>query len=119
MRNLKNSVQLIGALGKSPEFRINSKGQRTALITLITKDYPTNGNETNTRTTNWHSLVVFGSDAEITLKHLKKGSVVLVEGKLFNRQHQSPQGQWRNTTEIHVNELQMLKPRSEQILRAA
>jgi len=53
--------------------------------------------------------------AEIAGEYLKKGSQIYVDGKLQTRKWQTKEGQDRYTTEIIVNEMQMIggKPGSQ------
>ena len=61
--------------------------------------------------TEWHNLVFFRRSAEIAGEYLKKGSQIYVEGKLQTRKWQDTNGNDRYTTEIVVNEFQMLSQR--------
>ena len=65
--------------------------------------------------TEWHRLVAYDKLAEIIGEYLKKGSKVYVEGRLQTREWQDQQGQKRYTTEIVINEMQMLdgKPQGQ------
>jgi single-strand DNA-binding protein len=58
--------------------------------------------------TQWHSIVAWGKLAEIAEKYLSKGTEVVVEGKLVNKQYTDKQGIKRNVTEIQANELLIL-----------
>ena len=58
--------------------------------------------------TEWHRLTMYRRLAEIAGEYLKKGSQIYVEGKLQTRKWQDQQGQDRYTTEIIVDQMQML-----------
>jgi len=60
----------------------------------------------------WHNLVFYRRLAEIAGEYLKKGSQIYVEGKLQTRKWQDKEGKDRYTTEIVVNEMQMLGSKS-------
>lgn len=56
----------------------------------------------------FHNLVFYRRLAEVAGEYLKKGAQIYVEGKLATRKWQDKEGKDRYTTEIIVNELQML-----------
>ena len=58
--------------------------------------------------TEWHRLTMYRRLAEIAGEYLKKGSQIYVEGKLQTRKWQDQSGQDRYTTEIIVDQMQML-----------
>jgi single-strand DNA-binding protein len=104
-----NKVILIGNLGKDPETRSTPTGTAVANCTLATtesrKDKQTGEQK---EFTEWHNLVFWGRLAEIAGQYLKKGSQVYVEGSIRTRKWQDKEGKDRYTTEIVVNEMQML-----------
>ncbi|HYF68363.1 MAG TPA: single-stranded DNA-binding protein, partial [Ohtaekwangia sp.] len=55
--------------------------------------------------TQWHNLVIWGKLVTIVENYLKKGSEVVVEGKLVHRVYETTSGEKRNITEINVNDL--------------
>ena len=63
--------------------------------------------------TMWHNLIVWGKQADIAAKYLKKGSEVAIEGKLSNRNYTDKEGVKRYVTEIIVNEFLMLGGKAE------
>ena len=64
--------------------------------------------------TEWHRIVMYQRLAEIAGEYLKKGSKVYLEGRLQTRKWQNQQGQDQYTTEIIVNDMQMLDSRNNQ-----
>ena len=58
--------------------------------------------------TEWHNIVIYKRLAEIAKQYLRKGSKIYVEGSLRTRKWQDKEGKDRYTTEIIVNEMQML-----------
>jgi single-strand DNA-binding protein len=112
MKSLKNSVQLIGRLGKDPEVKSFDNGKMLATFSIATSDYYRNQKGERVEDTQWHQIVAWGKTAEIAGKYLKKGAEVAIEGKLIHRTYDSPQGERRYITEINVNELVMLGAKS-------
>jgi single-strand DNA-binding protein len=104
-----NKAILIGNLGGDPEIRYLPAGGAVANMTIATSESWTD-KETNEKkeSTEWHRLVIYGRLAEVAGEYLRKGSKIYIEGKLKTRKWQDQQGVERYTTEIVVNELQML-----------
>lgn len=104
-----NKVILIGNLGADPEVRAMPSGTSVANARLATAEQwkDSQSGERKERT-EWHSLSFFGRLAEIAGEYLRKGSKIYVEGMLRTRKWQDKQGTDRYTTEIIVQELQML-----------
>ena len=109
-----NKVILIGNLGSDPEVRYTPDGVPVANFSLATSE---SWNDRNTgerqERTEWHRLVLWRKLAEIASQYLKKGSRIYVEGKLQTRSWDDQSGQKRYTTEVVVNDMQMLDSRGE------
>jgi single-strand DNA-binding protein len=106
MKSLRNSVQLIGRLGKDPEVKEFEKSKK-ASFTLATTDAYKNQKGEKIEDTQWHNVVIWGKLADVAGKYLKKGQEVCVEGKLIHRAYDS-KGEKRFFTEVNVNEMVML-----------
>ena len=103
-----NKVILVGRLGKDPETRYMTNGEAVTNATLATSENWKDKSGEKQEKTEWHNLVFYRRLAEIAGEYLKKGSQIYVEGKLQTRKWQTKEGQDRYTTEIIVNEMQML-----------
>lgn len=108
MKTLRNSVQLIGRLGKDPEVKSFDTGNKLATFSLATTDTYKNAKGEKVKDTQWHNVVIWGKLADIAGKYLKKGNEVAVEGKLVHRTYETTAGEKRYVTEINVNDLVML-----------
>jgi single-strand DNA-binding protein len=108
MYNLKNNVQLIGRLGAKPEIKTFDNGKKLANISLATNESYKNQKGEKVEETQWHRLTAWGKIAEIAEKYTDKGSEVAISGKLVYNSYEDKQGEKKYTTEIHVNELQLL-----------
>ncbi|MEE9492993.1 MAG: single-stranded DNA-binding protein [Gammaproteobacteria bacterium] len=108
-----NKVILVGNLGKDPEIKYMASGDAVCNATLATseswKDKQTGEQKERTE---WHNLTFYRRLAEIAGEYLKKGSQVYIEGKLQTRKWQDKSGNDRYTTDIIVNEMQMLGART-------
>ncbi|MCL1960859.1 MAG: single-stranded DNA-binding protein [Desulfovibrionaceae bacterium] len=108
-----NKVILVGNLGRDPEMRSFPNGDQVANVTLATTDKWKDKQSGEPREhTEWHRLVFNGRLAEIVGQYLRKGSQVYVEGSIRTRKWQDQQtGQDRYSTEIRVDQMQMLGSR--------
>src|SRR4029077_2161790 len=68
-----NKVILIGNLGANPELRYTQGQQAVANLRLATTEKWTDKNGQKQEATEWHRVVVWGKQAEIVAKTLRKG----------------------------------------------
>lgn len=107
-----NKVILVGNLGRDPEMRSFPSGDQVANVTLATTERWRDKQTGEMRdATEWHRLVFNGKLAEIAGQYLRKGSQVYVEGRIRTRKWQGQDGQDRYSTEIRVDQMQMLGSR--------
>jgi len=104
MNTLRNSVQLIGNLGRDVDFRNFDSGSSKANFTLATNAFYKNNKGEKIQDTQWHNIVAWGKMAESMNSILSKGSEVLVRGKLVSRSYDDKDGNKRYVTEIVANE---------------
>ena len=105
-----NKVILVGNLGRDPEMRAFPNGDQVANVSLATTDKWKDKQTGEAREhTEWHRLVFSGRLAEIAGQYLRKGSQIYVEGSIRTRKWQDQaSGQDRYSTEIRVDQMQML-----------
>jgi single-strand DNA-binding protein len=108
MKSLRNSVQLIGRLGKDAEVKDFGEGKTKASFSIATTDTYKNAKGEKVEDTQWHNLVIWGKLATTAGKLLKKGSEVAIEGKLVHRVYETDKGEKKYFTEINVNDFVML-----------
>lgn len=101
-----NKVQLIGFLGADPEVRYTGEQEAVTRVRIATSETWKKNGEKHEKT-EWHNVVFFGKLAEIVGEHLKKGSLVYVEGHLQTRSWEK-EGETRYTTEIVAEAMKML-----------
>ncbi|AGX87689.1 single-stranded DNA-binding protein [Candidatus Symbiobacter mobilis] len=108
-----NKVILIGNLGRDPEIRSFSNGDRVANVTIATTERWRDKQSNEMRDqTEWHRLVFHSRLVDIVEQYLRKGSQVYVEGSLRTRKWTDKDGQERNTVEIRVDQMKMLGSRN-------
>ena len=109
-----NKVMLIGNVGKDPIVRYYEADQAVAQVMLATteKGYTLpNGTQVPDHT-DWHNLVFYRGLAKIVEKYVHKGDKLYVEGRVRYRLYDDKQGKRHNITEIYVDNMEMLTPRS-------
>jgi len=102
-----NKVILIGYVGKDPEVRYFDSGNAVANFSLATSERGyklANGTEVPERT-EWHNIVATRERAQFVEKHVKKGSLLYVEGKIRSRDYEGKDGIKRYFTEIYVDRI--------------
>lgn len=107
MRGL-NKVTLIGNLGGQPEFQQLEGNVAVAKFSLATTEAFKDKNGQTQSTTDWHTIVLWRSLAELAHKYLQKGSLVYIEGKLKTRTYDDKDGNKRYVTEVVAEQLIML-----------
>lgn len=80
-----NKVIVAGNLTKDPELKALPSGQNVCNLSIATNEVYTNKDGERKESTEFHSVIIFGKQAENTAKYLTKGSGALVEGKLQTR----------------------------------
>lgn len=109
-----NKVIIVGNLGQDPEVRFMPNGGAVANFTVATSEtWKDKQSGEQKEKTEWHRIVMYQRLAEIAGEYLKKGSKVYLEGRLQTRKWQNQQGQDQYTTEIIVNDMQMLDSRGQ------
>lgn len=73
---------IIGNVGRDPEMRFTPSGQAVTSFSVATNNQYTDKNGEKVKETTWFRVSVWGKMAEICKEHLKKGSLVYVEGRL-------------------------------------
>ena len=82
MKNMFQQLILAGYLGAAPELRFMPSGDPVATLSVATsKSYTDRGGQ-KVESTAWFRVSVFGPQAESCNQYLKKGSPVLVVGRL-------------------------------------
>ena len=98
-----NRVTLLGHVGRDPEFHTGAGGDRAARFSLATTErWKDRAGELQERT-EWHRIIVFGGQVPVVERLVRKGSAVLVEGRLTVREYTDKQDMPRQATEIIVS----------------
>ena len=112
MQNLNITI-VAGYVGQDPRLRFTAGGTAVANFSLATSEnWKDRGGEWKKKTT-WHNIVVWGSMAETVNDNIKKGTPLLVIGKLQTRKWQDKEGMTKYTTEIVSQNIQFLSRKQE------
>ena len=106
-----NKVILKGNVGQDPKITTFQEGGKVAQFTLATTErgYKTQDGKDIPDTTDWHNIVVKRTGlAGICEQYVKKGTPLLIVGKIRTREYTDNNGQNRYVTEILVDELELL-----------
>ena len=111
-----NKVILLGYVGKDPEVRYLAQNQPVASFTLATTEHGyTNSNGVQIpERTEWHNVVMWGRNAEVAERFIRKGTQLYLEGRLRTRTWEDRNQIKRYTTEIYVDEFELLgRPKAD------
>ncbi|MFZ1749116.1 MAG: single-stranded DNA-binding protein [Saprospiraceae bacterium] len=104
LNNIKNSVHLVGNVGKDVVLTTFENGNKKATAILATNEYYTNRDGEKVKQTDWHKIIAWGKTAEDMAASVSKGSEVSVHGKLINRTYTDNAGTTKYVTEVVVSD---------------
>jgi single-strand DNA-binding protein len=105
---MKNVVQLIGYAGTDPLIKKFESGKQVAWMSLAVNESFKNSDGERVNQTTWHNLVAWGKVATIMKQVIYKGNEVAIKGRLGTRSHNDKNGIKRFTTEVIVEEIQVI-----------
>ncbi len=80
-----NRVILVGNLGRDAELRYTPGGAPVATVSLATTEVFKDKEGQRKEQTEWHTVIVWGKQAETLNQYLVKGKQIYVEGRLQTR----------------------------------
>lgn len=110
MTRTKNSVSLIGIVGKDAEMRQTQQGAHYAHISLATSmgGYKKKDGTDVPEVTQWHRVVAWNSLADFAGKYIKKGMKIAVDGMITYNTYKNQQGVDVNTTDIIASDIVLM-----------
>src|SRR5713101_8345199 len=94
-----NQAIVAGNVTKDPELRTLPSGQQVCEFTVATHRVFTSQGQKQEET-EFHNVVIWGKQADIAARYLKKGALVLVRGRLRTRTWDDKNGSKQYKTEI-------------------
>jgi single-strand DNA-binding protein len=102
-----NRAILIGNLTRDPELRALPSGGKVCSFSLATNRVWKDKNGARQEATDYHNVVVFGRAAETVAQYMKKGSSIMVEGRIQTRSwDDKTSGEKKYRTEIVAEKTQ-------------
>lgn len=111
-----NKVILKGNVGQDPKITTFENGGKVAQFTLATTErgYKTQDGRDIPEVTTWHNIIVRRSGlAGVCEQYVKKGSPLLIFGKITNREYTDKVGNKKYITEIAVEEMELLSQKKD------
>ena len=114
------TIIIVGNVGRDPEMRYTPSGQAVTSFSVATNRQYTNNNAETVKETIWFRVSAWGKTGETCNQYLKKGSKVLVEGRLTAdpatggpRIWQAQDGTSRASFEVSAQTVRFLSSRAE------
>lgn len=102
-----NKAIIIGNLTRDPELRSLPSGIKVCSFSVATNRVWKDKNGARQEAADFHNVVVFGRQAETVAQYMKKGSSILVEGRMQTRSWDDKEsGQKKYRTEIIADRTQ-------------
>jgi single-strand DNA-binding protein len=109
-----NRVQLIGYLGRDTEARYTAKGTKYATFSLaVTRSWKSATGEKQEHT-DWFLVNAWSKLGDFAAQYLKKGRLVLVEGRLQTDRWEDSKGETHYRTTVIAGSIQLLDRRPEE-----
>lgn len=109
-----NKVMLIGTVAKDPDVRYYDMDQAMARVTLNTTEsgYTQKDGTMVPARTDRHNLVFYHQLAKIVEQYVHEGDKLYVEGRLRYNSYEDKVGKQHFITEIMVENMELLTPRT-------
>lgn len=102
-----NKAIIIGNVTADPEIRNIPSGQSVASFSVATNRIWNDKEGQRQTQAEFHNVVAWGRLAEIVGQYLKKGGIVMVEGRIQTRTWDDQQGNKKYKTEIIAENIQL------------
>src|ERR1700694_3022911 len=108
-----NCVILVGRLTRDPEIVLSPQELTTGKPVPSPNSYSKDGDGTRQEDVQYHSLVAFDRLASICQEFLTRGKLIYAEGRLRSHEWDGKDGLRRYTTEVVMDQMKMLSPKTE------
>ena len=114
-----NVTIIQGRVGQDPKVKEFENGKVANFSVAVTeRGYKTKDGKEIPERTDWLNIVVRNGLATVAEKYIKKGTAVLIHGKIHNREYEKD-GIKNIVTEIHADDLELLGSPDKQENRQA
>jgi len=101
-----NKALIFGNLTRDPELRALPSGMNVVNFSVATNRTFKDRDGKKQEQTDFHNIVVFGRQADTVNQYLKKGSSVMIEGRIQTRSWEGKDGEKKYRTEIVADRVQ-------------
>jgi single-strand DNA-binding protein len=101
-----NKAIIIGNVTRDPEIKALPSGAKVTSLSLATNRVWKDANGAKKEQTDFHNVVIFGRQAETVAQYIKKGSSLMVEGRIQTRSWDDKDGKKNYRTEIVADRVQ-------------
>lgn len=108
-----NRVIIMGNLARDPEIRYTASQKAVASFSVAVNRQWSDQNGERREEVTFIPVVVWGKPAETCEKYLRKGSGILVEGRINTRSYESKTGEKRYVTEVIADSFQFVGGRPD------
>ena len=103
-----NKVNLVGRLGKDPDFHYVDKTTTVSRLRVAVKDCDYDANGDKGKYTTWVNVVVWNRLAFVAKNRLYKGAAVAVEGRVVNHSYVDKNGNKQYMLEVEASCIEFL-----------
>lgn len=96
---MSTTVSILGNTGREVKLRYSEKGTAVATFPIASNSYK-NGPGGRVKTTHWYNVTAFGKVAETLASNVRKGTHLLVQGRLGFKPWLTKDGQPRAGAEV-------------------
>lgn len=108
-----NKAIIVGNLTRDPELKSLPSGIKVCSFSVATNRVWKDKDGKKQESADYHNVVVFGKQAESTSQYMKKGSQIMIEGRIQTRSWEKD-GEKKYTTEIVADNVHFgSKPKTE------
>ena len=101
-----NKAFILGNLTRDPEKRALPSGAAVTSFSIATTRVYKDKNGVKQEDTQYHNIVAFGPQADTIAQYMRKGSSILIEGRMQTRSWDAPDGTKKYRTEVIVDSFQ-------------
>lgn len=114
MGNIVNNVTLVGNLGADPDVIYLDNGRAKAKFSIATNEVWFDRNRQKQTHTEWHKVVAWDKKAELVEKLCRKGTSILIDGKLRTESWKDGEGNSRSEVFVLLDEFRLLGSEASQ-----
>jgi single-strand DNA-binding protein len=103
-----NRITLIGNLGNEIEMQSTGDKKYCKVSVATTENFYSGG--VNKEVTTWHKITLWEKQADYAAQNFKKGSKVIVDGKMVARTYENKEGKSVYVYEIKCQSMELYNP---------